>query len=216
MEVTEKNEGSSAANYIHNTEIYPRVVCLLSIGQVSLEDMFFYELSPVPMSMFTVTGEGRFPKKKAALKNKLKIEVSKINFTIDVIIVDGCAALYHIHWPKYAKVGDFVDSFVLYTSELFQYAAVYLIFDRYRDYSIKGNGRLKRLGQHLCSHVLTLDSPLPSKEMTLKSTRTKIQLINIICNEFLDHFSESRCQKPLIITGQDDVPTLLIHTIACK
>ena len=67
--------------------------------------------------------------------------------------------------------------------------------------------RLKQLGQHLHSYVLTLDTPLPSKEMTLKSTRTKIQLINVICNELLDHFTESRFQKPLIVTRQDDVPT---------
>ena len=136
MEVTRKKEGSSAGNYIHNTEIYSRVMCLLSVGHVSLEDLFFYELSPVPMSMFRVTAEERFPKKKVALKNKVKFEVSKINSTIDLIIVDGRAALYHIHWPKYPKVRDFVDSFVLYISELLQFVVVYLIFGRYRDYSI--------------------------------------------------------------------------------
>ena len=86
--------------------------------------------------MFIVTGEERFPKNKVALKNKLKIEVSKRSSTIDAIIVDGCAALYHFNWPKDAKVRDFADSFVLYTSDLLQSAAVYLIFDRYRDYSI--------------------------------------------------------------------------------
>ena len=71
------------------------------------------------------------------MKNKLKIEVSKRNSAVDVIIVDGCAALYHIHRPKDAKVRDFVDSFVLYKPELFHSAAVCLTFDRYRDYSIK-------------------------------------------------------------------------------
>ena len=40
------------------------------------------------------------------------------------------------------------------------------MFDRYRDHGIKGQTRLKRLGQHLRSHVLTLHTPLPSKEMT--------------------------------------------------
>ena len=79
----------------------------MSVGQISLEDLFLYDLSPVPKSMFTVTGEGRFPKNKAALKNKLKIEVSKRNSTIDVIIVDGCAALYHIHWQRLAKMQRF-------------------------------------------------------------------------------------------------------------
>ena len=68
--------------------------------------------------MFTVTGETRFPKNKAALINELKIEISKRNFIIDVIIANGYPALYHIHQPKDAKVWDFVDSLVLYTSEI--------------------------------------------------------------------------------------------------
>ena len=54
--------------------------------------------------MFTVTGETRFPKNKAALINELKIEISKRNFIIDVIIANGYPALYHIHQPKDAKV----------------------------------------------------------------------------------------------------------------
>ena len=40
-----------------------RVMCLLSVSQISLEELLFYELSPVPLSMSTVTEEGGFPKK---------------------------------------------------------------------------------------------------------------------------------------------------------
>ena len=84
----------------------------------------------------------------------------------------------------------------------------------YRNYSIKGQTRLKQLCLHLHSHVLTLDSPLPSKEITMKSARTKLQLINIISNEFLDHFNKSRYKKPLIITSRYDVSTYThIHII---
>ena len=43
-----------------------------------------------------------------------------------------------------------------------------------------------------------------------------MQLINIICNELLDHFTRSRCQKPLIITGQDDVPTNTQNSLQIK
>ena len=30
------------------------------------------------------------------------------------MILDGCAVLYHIHWPKDARVKDFVDAFIEY------------------------------------------------------------------------------------------------------
>ena len=128
----------------------------MSVDQISLEDLFFYELLPVPKPMFTVTAERRFPKNKAVLKNEDNWRQLKRTARIDVIIVDGCVALQHVHWPKDKKIWNFVDSFVLYISELLSSAAVYLIFDRYIiDYSIKEQTRLKRLGQYLHSHVLT-------------------------------------------------------------
>lgn len=64
MEVKEKDKGSLATeNDIYNTEIYSHIMCPLSVDQISLEDLFFYELLPVPKPMFTVTTERRFPKK---------------------------------------------------------------------------------------------------------------------------------------------------------
>ena len=74
IEVKEKRKGSLAGNDIYNTEmLYLCVMCLLSVGQISLEDLFFYELSPVPMTIFTVTGEGRFQKDKAILNKQLML-----------------------------------------------------------------------------------------------------------------------------------------------
>ena len=64
-------------------------MCFSSVGQISLEDLFFYEFSPFPKAIFTVTPEVRFPKSKAALKNKLNL--LKRTSIMEVIIVDGCA-----------------------------------------------------------------------------------------------------------------------------
>ena len=45
---------------IFNTEvIYSRVMCLLSIGRIELEEILKYELSPVPLSLFDSNGETR-------------------------------------------------------------------------------------------------------------------------------------------------------------
>ena len=79
-----KKERFFGWNGIYNTEeLHSCVMCLLSVGQFSLEDSFFYELSTVPMLVFTITGEGRFPKNKALSKNKLKIEVPRRNGLIN-------------------------------------------------------------------------------------------------------------------------------------
>ena len=55
MEVKGKKKGSATANDIYNTEmLYSCVMCLLSVGLISLEDLFFYKLSSVGKPMFTV------------------------------------------------------------------------------------------------------------------------------------------------------------------
>ena len=82
---------------------------LLSAGHIQMEDLFKYELAPVPTTLFINTGEGRYPTSKAVLKNALKVEVSTRTIVTDAIIIDGCAMLHSaIPWPKGGKVNDFM------------------------------------------------------------------------------------------------------------
>ena len=105
---------------VYNTEfMYSRVMCLLSVDQISLDDLFNYELAPVPTSLFADTGEARYPKGKSTLKKKLKVELSTRMHDADVTILDDCAVLYHIHWPKDAHVKDFVDAFIEFVKKTF-------------------------------------------------------------------------------------------------
>ena len=192
---------------VYNTElIYSRVMCLLKVDQISLDDLFNSELAPVLISLFTDTGEAKYPKGKSTLKKKLKVEVSTRTHDADVIILDGCAVLYHIHWPKNACVKDLVDPFIEYVKKHLQVASVYLIFDRCRDYSIKGHTRLERLGQYARTDTLTMDAPLPTREITLKATRTKVQMINLTTRALLDNCTSIKCQNTLIVTSQDSIP----------
>ena len=80
--------------HVYNTELmYSHVMCLLSLDQSSLGDLFSYELAPVQTSLFTNTGEGRYPKNKLTLKKRLNVEVSTRTDDADVIILDSCAVL---------------------------------------------------------------------------------------------------------------------------
>ena len=79
---------------VYNIElIYSFVMCLLSLDQISLDDLFNYELAIVPSLLFTDTGEARYSKGKSTLKKKLKVEVSIRKHDADVIILDGCVVL---------------------------------------------------------------------------------------------------------------------------
>ena len=93
---------------VYNTEIiFSRVMYLLSAGHIQMEDLFKYELAPVPKALFKDTGEDRYPTSKAVLKYALKVEVSTRTIAPDAVIIDGCAMLHSaIHWPKRRNVNN--------------------------------------------------------------------------------------------------------------
>ena len=71
-------------------------------------------------------------KNKSDLKNKLKSEIPARNdFKADLIILDGFAILWVVHWHEKGKVFDFIQSFKNYVSECLKQSDVFLIFDKY-------------------------------------------------------------------------------------
>ena len=100
-------------NKVHNTQvIFGRVMCLLNAGQVNLEKIFDHELDPVLTALFDETGNGRYPKNKSDLKKRLQVkESNRIHLAPDVVILDGCAILWSIHWPKKGNMLDFIEDF---------------------------------------------------------------------------------------------------------
>ena len=54
------------------------------------------------------------------------------------VILDGCALLWTIAWPDQGKVEDVVDLFIDLMLNYIAISDVYLIFDRYEEFSIKG------------------------------------------------------------------------------
>ena len=130
---------------------------------------------------------------KSVLKTDLKVEVPSRNVEAGAVFIDGCAMLHAaIYWPKDGTVQDLLNGVRNYIQKHLSNDDVYLIFDRYRDYSIKSDTRAERLGRVRRSHSLAVGSPLPSKDTTLKTTATKVQLIMLIANDLLSHFLESK------------------------
>ena len=114
-----------------------------------------------------------------------------------------------MHWPSKGVFKDYVDGFVNYVlSKLTIASNVFVIFDRYKEKSIKGNTRASRAsGLHQPKkHVIALTTPLPSRDVVLNVTHNKEQLIEMIAEELLDRTQELLSPNNLIVTGKADIP----------
>ena len=64
-----------------------------------------------------------------------------------------------VHWPKGGTAADLIDGVNNFILKCFHFADVYLIFDRYYNYSIKSNTRAARVMNFTCGHNLFHQSP---------------------------------------------------------
>ena len=180
---------------VYNTEmIHTRVMCPLSMGRIELEDVLKYEISPIPLTLFENNGEMRDSKAKSSLKSALQVETScRLQPKADAIIVGGCAQFWYVSWPTKGTVETLANTFYQHiVSYLMKDIDVYLVFDRYCKYSVKGQTRKRRTGNISNHHSFSMNTLLPSKEVTLISPANKVQLI--------DHISRYITEKLRCVT----------------
>ena len=128
--------------------------------------------------------------------------------TYDAVIIDGCALLWNIHWPATGTVEQYIKNLIARLNDYLKRCCVYLIFDRYLTRSTKSATRSNRAGMNVSRrHVLKLQTPLPSKDVVLKVTHNKTQLIKLIVQYLLDHLEDN--DNELVITSKEPVPIVL-------
>ncbi|KAL8624434.1 hypothetical protein ACOMHN_034682 [Nucella lapillus] len=144
---------------------------------------------------------------------KTRVEVSVRNANqMDCTILDGCAVLWGVPWPassetNQALVSHYVESFVQYLQHKLRSGDVYLVFDRYIEFSTKCSARKAR-GSGSCKvFQLSCNSPLPPQNQVLSIPENKKQLIQIIVETLVTEATvPGGHQSKLIVTGQDPTP----------
>ena len=119
-----------------------------------------------------------------------------------------------LHWPKGRKLSDLLVALRSYITKILSKSDVYLVFDRYKDYSIKSDTRQKRLSQFRRSHNLNLPSPLPAKEIAVRVIDTKQHVIEMARNDLIKNIPAN--SNKIIITTQAEAPErvqLRVHII---
>ena len=155
----------------------------------------------------------RICKSKADLKKTTRVEVSMRNMDrMDCTVLDGCAILWCIAWPassptNKAQVKDYVESFKEYLQQRLSRGDVYLVFDKYIEYSTKYSARKARGPGGCRVFQLSGNSPLPLQKQDLTVSENKRQLIQIIVETLVaEAVVPGGYSSRLIITGQDDTP----------
>ena len=189
--------------------IYARALAIRLVDpEFDFEKILEHELAPHPTSMFNEEGVLRTCKQKSKLMSTLKVEIPArlAQNGVKAIFLDGCAILWTISWPTNGTVSDYIRNlkgFLLKQSTL---AEVYLVFDRYYNDSIKGLTRKNRDIGASRVYQLTADTPLPSRETVLTVTENKVQLIQLIINDFLENPKSLHYKHKLVVTGPDPDP----------
>ena len=165
------------------TVIYSRVIAIQgSSRELDLKKVLSYELAPVPASMFHDSGAARMCKAKSDLRKRLARETSLriVETNQPTAVLDGSAILWVVHWPAKGTVVDFVNNSKKYISNKLHESDVYLVFDRYRDYSAKSVAREARASDASRVYQLSENTPLPSQKAVLTVSANKKQLIDKI------------------------------------
>ena len=122
---------------------------------------------------------------------------------------------YSMSFHGSATVEDCVISFRNYIEKQFQSSDVYLVFDRYKEYSTKGVFRVSHGAQISRMHQLTTSMPIPPQKIILTIPGNKRQLISLIVENLCNNtvFPETPNIRRLVVTGEDPVPVELTSAI---
>ena len=189
-------------------KLFGQLLLIQQSEDVSMLEILKKELTPRPISMFDSLGNIRTCAKHE-LKNALKVEVNaRSSASPDSFVVDGCGLLWHVEYPKNGTVSRVVANFIRKVRKYLQTSNVFLIFDRYHDFSPKSSTRHGRSSS--CSsrnYQITSETPIPPIDALLGNHANKVQLITLLCHELCVHFSQNREPRRLVVTGTEDIPT---------
>ena len=170
LETTKKGVklGNKTVYDIEN--LFARMLVISQKRDLDIQNIFTYELAPVPSSSFDEYGNMRKSFKSILLSKLAKLSDPPPG--VDLEIYDGNEHLYHVNWPRGGTVHDFIERFVKSVSN--KQHQVLVIFDCYRNQSIKMHERIRRDGgMHISEHDFQVNTPLPARETVMKSNKNK-------------------------------------------
>ena len=134
--------------------------------------------------MFDDSGDMKVAKTKAVLKNTLKVEMERRHAEVDASFLDESAVLWVVPLPTCGTV-QFPYNVRRHIQNHLDSSDVYLLFDRYKEGSLKQSTRNYR--DKAASRVYSLrpTAKLPSQKVVLTVSSNTKQLIDLILTELI-------------------------------
>ena len=124
-------------------------------------------------------------------------------------VIDGSALLLTVHWPADGSVADFIVNVKTWIASYLTNSDVYLIFDRYHEYSTTSTMRDSRETGITRKHHLLRTTKLLAQKVVLSSVENKKQLIRSLCEELTEdrlfHLLRTGDHK-LVVTVENPCP----------
>ena len=193
--------------YIEKTALFNRLI-IMAERDKGIEEIFSYELTPVPTSLFTMDRMMRKPPKHE-FGRMLKESTTKLQLDIGnkIHVVDGGWLLHQEKWTNGSTVKTIVDKYVKYVRAKFHKCVV--VFDGYGgEPSTKDHEHMRRMAGKIVSPDLRVNPDLNiscDREEFLANDRNKEALIQLICAELTKH-------NIRVHQAKDDGDTLIVKT----
>jgi len=174
--------------------LFQRFLVVSQSGELSLEEVMNYELSPYPPSLFEAKDLLRKPD-KAQLIDALKTNVTTISDEavlksapeVEHNVLDGGSLLHRLKWTDGRTYSSIADDYASFTGK--HYGKATIVFDGYfGGPSTKDNTHLRRAQKHVSNkvNVTEVTKFVGKKEDFLSNDENKQTLIKLISDRMRD------------------------------
>src|SRR3989442_8073675 len=153
--------------YMSSTQVFQRLLSMAYASGPPSPSVFTFELATVSPALFNDDGSMRKTQKSKLAEYILKLN-SDITHCVNqpgIGVIDGCAVLHHVAWPK---VGTLHDVCTAYVTSVKRYSTernpVFVVFDSYGTQSTKEPEQKRRKMKKIsCADALIeRNTPVPS------------------------------------------------------
>lgn len=215
--------------------LFQRFLVVSQSGELCLDDVMKYELSPYPPSLFEAKHRLRKPDKPALLEAIRNHAVSVEDAALQSIpktehyVLDGGSLIHRLKWAEGSTYSSIADAYASFTTKLYGQATV--VFDGYGGPTTKDNTHQRRKTAAVRKVNITESTKFVGKKDDFLSNETNKQsLIDMIAVRLRQNdchvvqaegdadvdivkaaVSSSRTRSTTLIGEDTDLLTLLLH-----